>query len=87
MLELLGECDYFASEDGWARFDADLAPLLVGDVVSDLLAYLHESGGLPAMHRAVEEAVEQLATDLELEADNGAGPTLQELALSTTGTH
>ncbi|CAM5731729.1 hypothetical protein SANTM175S_08416 [Streptomyces antimycoticus] len=36
------------------------------------------------MRRAVEEAVEQLATDLELEADDEAEPMLQELAMSTT---
>ncbi|MER7877717.1 hypothetical protein ABTY63_29940 [Streptomyces solisilvae] len=85
VLEWLDECDYYVSEDGWARFDADLAPLLVGDIVSDLLAYVHEAGELPAMRRAVKEAIEQIATDLELEADNDAGLALQELALSTTG--
>ncbi|WP_413116222.1 hypothetical protein ACK1X7_36940 [Streptomyces sp. CY1] len=85
VLEWLGECDYSASEDGWARFDADLAPLLVGDIVSDLVAYVHEAGGLPAMRRAVKEAIEQITTDLELEANNDAGLELQELALSTTG--
>ncbi|CAM5730900.1 MULTISPECIES: hypothetical protein [Streptomyces] len=83
-LQWLDERDYFAGEDGWARFDTDLAPLLVGDIVSDLLSYAHEAGGLAAMRRAVEEAVEQLATDLELEADNEAEPMLQELAMSTT---
>lgn len=85
VLAWLEESDYFASEDGWSRFDAELATPLAADIVSDLLAYVHESGGIPAMRRAVKKVVEQLATDLELETDNDAGPVLQELALNTTG--
>lgn len=84
-LEWIDEADDYQADDGWASFDASpLAPLLAGEIVADLLTYVHDTGGLPAMRRAVGEAIDRFDPDLRGGQPREAAPNMVRLLHATS---
>ncbi|AXK35788.1 hypothetical protein DVA86_27305 [Streptomyces armeniacus] len=78
VLERIGEAGDYEADDGWIRFDTGHAPLLAGEIICDLLSYLHRTGGLPAMRRAVGEAIDQFDPGLDLQSDDQTDETARD---------
>ncbi|MDT0318535.1 hypothetical protein [Streptomyces millisiae] len=56
----IGEDESYRDDDGWQRFDADLAPALAAQVISEILIYIYRAAGREVMDHTVTEALAEV---------------------------